>query len=177
VIGNIVAGDVITGKDGVERQAASSSAFRESMKKKINWDFLERFGVAAEGRARLKSSIVTLAYIRARTLDPSGRVSDKDLANAIQSLGADAQSVPQFRAGLERFMDTAHAQFMSEYDTYKLGYGDPNLGDPAQFFKGLSEDPYVPTFNRPGHPNYFGNPLEQPETNQLPVLGEDGVWR
>lgn len=48
-----------------------------------------------------RSNMITLAYLRARSLDPAGRVSDQDVQNMLNSMGGDTGNKDLIRGGLD----------------------------------------------------------------------------
>jgi hypothetical protein len=57
-------------------------------------------GAMANASAAVKSNYVTLAYLKAKTLDPGGRLAKDDVALSMQSLGGDWASKGKMQAAL-----------------------------------------------------------------------------
>lgn len=61
----------------------------ESLLLEQSYDF-SKFKEPSLNTGAFRSNMISLAYMRARSLDPSGRVSDQDVQNMINSMGADS---------------------------------------------------------------------------------------
>ena len=72
-------------------------------------------GEAAADRAAFKSTVTTLAFIRARSLNPDGRISDMDVRQALKSFGADSGSWNQFESAVLSFKEDLYTQYVANH--------------------------------------------------------------
>ena len=73
------------------------------------------FAKDAAKSARLKTTALRLAYLVARQQDPSGRLSDKDVQNALDQIGVKSGSIVQMTASLDQVKQNAIATFANEF--------------------------------------------------------------
>jgi len=73
-------------------------------------------GKTATEQARFKSIAVRLAYCVARAQDPSGRLSDRDVDNALQQIGGSAQSLEQLVGSLDAVVRNTTQGYYNQYE-------------------------------------------------------------
>ncbi len=74
---------------------------------------LTGFGDAAAASAAFKTNAITLAYIRARSLDPSGRVSDRDVQNMLDAIATNSGDKGQISASLAEVRMSVRGAYMN----------------------------------------------------------------
>lgn len=111
VIQNVVSGAAqvrqIFGDDSVTDEAGIKQADLSGLSN----TGMDRLRKAAGESAELQSAITELAYIHAKSLDPGGRISDKDVDAAIRMIGKNADkavSLKLFNAMQERIVRNAN---------------------------------------------------------------------
>jgi hypothetical protein len=66
----------------------------------LDYNIYEWTGPLANASAAIKSNIITLSYLKARSMEPAGRLAKDDVALARQSLGGDYASKGKVKSAL-----------------------------------------------------------------------------